>query len=72
MTKVANNCNKQKYLSKKASDASSELYLASYVEKNQPFVKKAVTCDVRERSFEVIVLETGSCLRMQMKVIRST
>lgn len=64
VSKIANNCNTKKYDAKKAGDASMELYLAHFVEKNQPFVQDAVVADVREKFFEVIVLATGSVVRM--------
>lgn len=61
---IANNCNIQKYQAKKAGDASIELYLAHYVEKNQPFLKTCVVVDVRENTFDVIVLSTGTIVRI--------
>ncbi|XP_056639046.1 DIS3-like exonuclease 2 [Diorhabda sublineata] len=61
---IANNCNVQKYQAKKAGDASGELYLAHYVEKHQPFSETCVVVDVRETTFDVIVIKTGSIVRI--------
>ncbi|GJQ73411.1 hypothetical protein Trydic_g13775 [Trypoxylus dichotomus] len=61
---IAANCNKQKYNAKKAGEASSELFLACYIEQNQPFIQDAVVIDVKEQSFHVLVLTTGSIVRM--------
>ncbi|KAJ8948639.1 hypothetical protein NQ318_022706 [Aromia moschata] len=61
---IAANCNGQKYNAKRAGEASSELYLAHYVEKHQPFIQDCVVIDVKERSFGAIVLKTGSVIRI--------
>lgn len=61
---VANRCNTKKYDAKRAGDASMDLFLAHYVERNQPFLQEAVVADVREKMFEVIVMATGSLVRM--------
>lgn len=66
--RIAQNCNTQKNLAKKAQEASTNLYLAFYVERNQPFIKEAVVCDVKDRSLEVIVFETGSTIRIPFNV----
>ncbi|XP_050299103.1 uncharacterized protein LOC126737992 [Anthonomus grandis grandis] len=65
---VAANCNKQKYNAKRAGEASSELYLAHYIEKNQPYIQDCVVVDVKERSFDAIVLKTGSVVRVNQKL----
>ncbi|XP_063916215.1 DIS3-like exonuclease 2 isoform X2 [Zophobas morio] len=61
---VAETCNRQKYHAKRAGEASSDLYLAHYVESNQPYVQDAVVVDTKERSIDVIVLNTGTVLRI--------
>ncbi|XP_018564148.1 DIS3-like exonuclease 2 isoform X2 [Anoplophora glabripennis] len=61
---IAANCNAQKYNAKRAGEASCDLYLAHYVEKHQPFEQDCVVVDVKERSFDVIVLKTGSIVRI--------
>lgn len=42
--------------------------MAFYIEKNQPFIRQAVVADVKDRSFEVIVFETGNTIRMPFNV----
>jgi DIS3-like exonuclease 2 len=61
---IAETCNRQKYLAKRAGEASSDLYLAHYIEKNQPYVQDAVVVDTKERSIDVIVFSTGSVVRI--------
>lgn len=58
----------QKYNAKKAGDASIDLYLAHYIEAHQPFIQSAVVVDVRDKAFEVIVLKTGSLVRLSVNV----
>lgn len=58
----------QKYSAKKAGDASIDLYLAHYIEAHQPFLQNAVVVDVRDKMFEVIVLKTGSVVRVNASV----
>ncbi|KAJ8922996.1 hypothetical protein NQ315_001544 [Exocentrus adspersus] len=64
VSEIAANCNAQKYNAKKAGEASCDLYLAHYVEKHQPFEQDCVVVDVKDRSFDVIVLRTGSVIRL--------
>ncbi|KAJ8980439.1 hypothetical protein NQ317_001612 [Molorchus minor] len=64
VTAIAANCNAQKYNAKRAGEASSDLYLAHYVEKNQPFEESCVVVDVKDKSFDAIVLKTGSLVRI--------
>ncbi|KAF2903669.1 hypothetical protein ILUMI_02510 [Ignelater luminosus] len=64
VTEVANNCNKQKFQAKCAGDASSDLYLAHYIADHQPFVQRAVVIDVKSSSFDILVVATGSIIRM--------
>lgn len=61
---IAANCNAQKYNAKRAGEASCDLYLAHYVETHQPFEQDCVVVDVKDRSFDVIVLKTGSIIRI--------
>lgn len=68
VAKIAENCNTQKYNAKKAGDASIDLYLAHYIETHQPFIQTAVVVDVRDKMFEVIVLKTGSVVRVNTSV----
>ncbi|KRT86031.1 hypothetical protein AMK59_1275, partial [Oryctes borbonicus] len=46
---IAANCNKQKYNAKKAGEASTELFLAYYIDQNQPFIQDAVVVDVKKQ-----------------------
>ncbi|VEN46067.1 unnamed protein product [Callosobruchus maculatus] len=61
---IAANCNAQKYNAKRAGEASSELFLGFYIEKNQPFDEDCVVVDIKQRSFDAIVLKTGSIVRI--------
>ncbi|CAG9856579.1 unnamed protein product [Phyllotreta striolata] len=61
---IANNCNTQKYQAKKAQDASMELYLAHYIDAHKPFVVDAVVVDVKEKKIDVVVLKTGTVVRI--------
>lgn len=70
VAQIAENCNVQKYNAKKAGDASMNLFLAHYVEAHQPFIQSAVVVDVRDKMFEVIVLNTGSVVRLNTAVMR--
>lgn len=65
---IAETCNRQKYHAKRAGEASCDLYLAHYIEKNQPVVEDAVVVDAKERSIDVIVLKTGSVVRIYTNV----
>ncbi|KAK4874496.1 hypothetical protein RN001_013856 [Aquatica leii] len=67
VSSIAVNCNRQKYSAKQAGDASSDLFLAHYVEKYQPFIKTAVVFQVRSHSFDVLVNATGSIIRIHEK-----
>ncbi|XP_018323945.1 DIS3-like exonuclease 2 isoform X2 [Agrilus planipennis] len=64
VVKLAANCNKQKYNAKRAGEASCDLFFAHYVETHQPFIQDAVVCDVKDRSFDVIVIATGTNVRI--------
>ncbi|XP_076258597.1 dis3 like 3'-5' exoribonuclease 2 isoform X2 [Rhynchophorus ferrugineus] len=61
---IANNCNIKKYNAKRAAEASSDLYLAVYVDSHQPYIQDCVVIDVKDRSLDVIVIKTGSCVRV--------
>lgn len=65
---ITDNCNAQKYNAKKAGDASVDLYLAHYVEAHQPFVEVGVVIDVKDKMFEVLILKTGSVVRVNTNV----
>lgn len=65
---IAKNCNTQKYQAKKAQDASIDLYLVHYIENHQPFTQDCVVVDVKEKKFDIIVLKTGSVVRMYQNV----
>lgn len=65
---IAEICNRQKYLAKRAGEASSELFLAHYVEQRQPYVADTIVVDARERSVDVLVLSTGSIVRLPTNV----
>lgn len=64
---IAANCNKQKYNAKRAGEASSDLYLAHYIEKHQPYIQDCVVVDVKDRAFDAIVLKTGSLIRVYQR-----
>lgn len=66
---IAERCNLIKYNAKKAQEESSHLYLCHYIAKNAPFIKEAAVVDVRERSFDVIVLECGEVVRVHLHEI---
>ncbi|CAG9812919.1 unnamed protein product [Phaedon cochleariae] len=61
---MASNCNMQKYNAKRAGEASMELYLGHFIENHKPFEQDCVVVDVKERNFDVIVLKTGSIVRI--------
>ncbi|XP_072378144.1 DIS3-like exonuclease 2 [Diabrotica undecimpunctata] len=61
---IATNCNLQKYQAKKAGDASIDLYLAHYIENGRPCKEDCVVVDVREDKIDVVVLKTGTVLRI--------
>lgn len=65
---IAARCNMIKYNAKKAQEESSKLYLCHYIVKNQPFIREAAVVEVRERSFDVIVLECGEVVRIHLHV----
>lgn len=69
VSSIATHCNLQKYHAKKAGDASSDLYLAHYIEQHQPCIEEAVVVDAKERTFDVIVIKTGSVVRLYTNVI---
>nr|XP_022908586.1 DIS3-like exonuclease 2 [Onthophagus taurus] len=66
---TAANCNKQKYNAKRAGEVQSDLFLLHYIENHQPFVVEAVVVEVREKFFDVLVLSTGSIVRIYVKDI---
>ncbi|XP_023020723.2 dis3 like 3'-5' exoribonuclease 2 isoform X1 [Leptinotarsa decemlineata] len=61
---IAANCNLQKYNAKRAGEASIELYLSTFIENHKPYEQDCVVVDVKERAFDVIVLKTGSIIRI--------
>ncbi|XP_066139767.1 DIS3-like exonuclease 2 isoform X2 [Euwallacea fornicatus] len=67
VSSIAANCNRQKYNAKRAGEASSNLYLAHYIEKNQPYIQNCIVVDIKDRSFDAIVLKTGSVVRIYAK-----
>ncbi|XP_063232879.1 DIS3-like exonuclease 2 isoform X2 [Bacillus rossius redtenbacheri] len=62
--KIAANCNKQKFNAKRAGEQSSDLFLTFYVAQFGPLVEDAVVLDVKDHSFDVIVLSMGCNLRI--------
>ncbi|XP_044759971.1 DIS3-like exonuclease 2 [Coccinella septempunctata] len=66
VAEVAARCNLIKYNAKKAQEESSHLYLCHYIVKNQPFIREAAVVEVRERSFDVIVMECGEVVRVHL------
>ncbi|XP_050499531.1 DIS3-like exonuclease 2 [Diabrotica virgifera virgifera] len=69
---IATNCNLQKYQAKKAGDASMDLYLAHYIENGKPCKEDCVVVEVREDKIDVVVLKTGSVLRIYANSCPST
>lgn len=65
---IAVNCNAKKYNAKRAGEASCELYLSHLVESKKPFIQDCAVVDVKERSFDAIVLNTGSIVRIYQNV----
>ncbi|XP_044736789.1 DIS3-like exonuclease 2 [Chrysoperla carnea] len=57
-------CNKQKYNAKRAGEQSSELYLTKYIEMNQPVREYAVVLDVKDKSFDVVIMSMGINVRI--------
>ena len=70
--KIAENCNVKKHGAKIASDNSSELHLAHYIDKNQPFIQNAAVVKVSKTYFDVLVLNTGSVVRIYNDVSTKT
>lgn len=68
---IAANCNMQKYNAKRAGEASSELYLAHFVQNQKPYIQDCAVVDVKERSFDAIVLQTGSIIRIYQNVSKT-
>ncbi|XP_060521982.1 DIS3-like exonuclease 2 [Cylas formicarius] len=69
---IAANCNKQKYNAKRAGEASSDLYLCHFIEQHQPYIQDCVVIDVKDRSFDAIVLNTGSIVRIYQKACQDS
>lgn len=71
LERIAQRCNEQKYNAKCAGEASTELYFAHYV-RNQPNgslqMRAVVTEMVSNDVFELMLLETGSKLRIVVGV----
>jgi exoribonuclease R len=65
---VASNCNGKKYSAKRAGEQSGELYLSLYVGMHGPLREEAVVIDVKDHSFDVLVLRTGSNHRVYTNV----
>lgn len=68
VAEIAANCNGQKHNAKRAGEASSGLYLAHYVQEHKPYIQDCAVVDVKERSFDAIVLKTGSIIRLYQNV----
>ncbi|CAH0385002.1 unnamed protein product [Bemisia tabaci] len=62
--KAASISNKQKYCAKKAGESSSRLYLTIYLSITGPLVEKAAVLDVKDHSFDCIVLRFGLISRV--------
>lgn len=68
VAEIAANCNKQKFNAKRAGEQSIELYLIHYIGLHQPVVEKAVVMDVKDNSFDAIVISTGYNVRIYLNV----
>jgi hypothetical protein len=65
---IAANCNKKKYQAKRAGEQSIELYFTVYIGLHGPMVEEAVVMDVKDLSFDTIVLSTGQVQRIYTNV----
>ncbi|GLH06313.1 Uncharacterized protein GBIM_11798 [Gryllus bimaculatus] len=61
---IAANCNKKKYTAKLAGEQSIKLYLAIYIRNQPTVIEDAVVIDVKDYSFDVIVIKFGLTLRV--------
>ncbi|GLV34776.1 Dis3 like 3'-5' exoribonuclease 2 [Carabus blaptoides fortunei] len=66
VVEIAANCNKQKFNAKRAGEQSIELYLIHYIDLHQPVVEKAVVMDVKDNSFDAVVISTGYNVRIYL------
>jgi exoribonuclease R len=65
---TARNCNRQKYLAKRAGEQNIELYLTLYIGLRGPMIEEAVVMDVKDLSFDVIIRSTGLVQRIYTNV----
>ena len=65
-------CNKQKYLAKRAGEQSSELYLGTYINLHGPMIEEAVVMDVKDLSFDIIICSMGLVQRVYTNVSNVT
>ncbi|KAL3272518.1 hypothetical protein HHI36_013994 [Cryptolaemus montrouzieri] len=61
---VAQRCNILKYNAKKAQEESTKLYLGLFITKRGPFIRNAAVVDVKERTFDALVLDSGEIVRI--------
>ncbi|KAF2896651.1 hypothetical protein ILUMI_09525 [Ignelater luminosus] len=61
---VAKQCNKQKWSAKCAEEECNDLYLAHYIENNQPFIADAIVINVTKKFFTILVGATGSIISL--------
>lgn len=65
---IAANCNKQKFNAKRAGEQSLELYYIHYVGQLGSLDTRGVICEVRDTSFDVIVLDSGVVCKVYLNV----
>jgi exoribonuclease R len=65
---IADKCRKKQYQARRADEQSTELYFAAYIGLHGPIVEKAVVMDVKDLSFDVIVLSTGKVQKIYTDV----
>lgn len=69
LEKIAVRCNEQKYNAKCAGDASTELYFAHYVRHHEALELRAVVTEmISEDAFELMLLDTGTKLKIFVSV----
>lgn len=68
VSRIANICNRKKHCAKLAGDQSIEMYLIYYIGKHEPVIEDAVVMDVKNNSFDVIVLANGLSVRVYINV----
>lgn len=61
---ISENCNEKKYSARICSERSSELFFAIFVNETGPFEEIACVTQIRDHSFDVLLLELGITKRI--------